>query len=117
MRGRLRQLRHLRIAAGQSRSTRKRRVGRARPEEETKPAAARTTAKPAKKKRKFPYRKVEDLEKDIAAGEAKVAELEASLASAETYRDANKFQETLQAFEKIKAELAVYTSTGKKQTN
>jgi ATP-binding cassette, subfamily F, member 3 len=74
--------------------------------DEARPQAARANAKLAKRKRKFPYRKVEDLENDIAAGEAKIADLEASLASAETYRDANKFQETLQAFEEAKAGLA-----------
>ena len=36
-------------------------------------------AKPAKRKRKFPYRKVPDLEADIAATEKKVADLEAAL--------------------------------------
>jgi ATP-binding cassette, subfamily F, member 3 len=79
---------------------------RNKPAEAEKPAPARANAKPAKRKRKFPYRKVEDLEKDIAAEEAKVAELEASLASAETYRDAGKFQETLQSFEEAKGKLA-----------
>ena len=49
---------------------------------------------------------MEDLEKDIAASETKAAELEASLASAETYRDAAKFQDTLKAFEEEKEKLA-----------
>jgi ATP-binding cassette subfamily F protein 3 len=74
--------------------------------EEPKPAAARSTAKPVKRKRKFPYRKIEDLEKDIAAGEARAAELETSLASAETYRDANKFRDTMKAFDEEKQRLA-----------
>jgi len=75
-------------------------------EEETKPAAARSSTKQPKRKRKFPYRKVEDLEKEIASGEAKASELEASLASAETYRDANKFHDTMKAFEEEKEKLA-----------
>lgn len=79
---------------------------RKRPEEPEKAIAVRAPAKPAKRKRKFPYRKIEDLEKDIAAGEAKAAELETSLASAETYRDAGKFQDTLKAFEETKTKLA-----------
>jgi ATP-binding cassette, subfamily F, member 3 len=74
--------------------------------EETKPASPRANVKQSKRKRKFPYRKVEDLEKDIAAGEARAAELETSLASAETYRDANKFQETMKAFDEQKKKLA-----------
>jgi ATP-binding cassette subfamily F protein 3 len=76
-----------------------------------KPAsAAKTTtaapAKPAKRKRKYPYRKVEDLERDIAGHETKVKQLEESLASAEVYRDANTFRDTMAAFETAKAELA-----------
>jgi ATP-binding cassette subfamily F protein 3 len=78
----------------------------ARAVEADKASSRPTTAKLPKRKRKFPYRKVADLEQDIAAGEAKVAELEESLASAETYRDANKFQETIKAFEDEKAKLA-----------
>ncbi|MCE9532852.1 MAG: ABC-F family ATP-binding cassette domain-containing protein [Planctomycetes bacterium] len=80
-----------------------------KPEPE-KPAAVAAPAspgsKPPKRKRKFPYRKLEDLEKDVAQREATIATLEASLASAETYRDANKFQETLKRFEDEKAKLA-----------
>ena len=79
---------------------------RQRAEEPEKPSPSRTSTKPAKRKRKFPYRKVEDLEKDIASAEQQVAELEASLASAETYRDAQKFQDTLKAFEETKAKVA-----------
>ncbi len=79
---------------------------RQRPEEPEKAATTRTNNKPPKRKRRFPYRKVEDLEKDIAAGEQQVADLEASLASAETYRDAGRFQDTLKAFEEFKAKLA-----------
>jgi ATP-binding cassette, subfamily F, member 3 len=79
---------------------------RRRPEEPEKPNPARATTKPSKRKRKFPYRKIEDLEKDIAAGEEKAAELETSLASAETYRDASRFHDTLKAFEETKTKLA-----------
>src|SRR5262249_971491 len=68
--------------------------------------ATRRSNKTPKRKRKFPYRKVEELEKDIAAGEAKVTELEASLASAETYRDAAKFHDTMKAFDEEKTKLA-----------
>jgi ATP-binding cassette, subfamily F, member 3 len=66
----------------------------------------RNVSKAPKRKRKFPYRKTEELEKDIATAEAIAAELEASLASAETYRDANKFRDTMKAFEEAKEKLA-----------
>jgi len=63
------------------------------------------SVKTPKRKRKFPYRKVEELEQDIAAGEQEAAALEAALASPELYRDASRMQETLKAFEVAKAHL------------
>jgi ATP-binding cassette subfamily F protein 3 len=60
-----------------------------------------------KRKRKFPYRKVHELEADIAALETRVRELEAALASSELYRDGNKVKETTQEFEDAKTGLAV----------
>jgi ATP-binding cassette subfamily F protein 3 len=67
------------------------------------PAAANT--KPGKRKRKFPYRKVEDLEADIATHEAKVAELEAALADGDLYRDANRVKDVMRDFEETKVTL------------
>jgi ATP-binding cassette subfamily F protein 3 len=66
---------------------------------------ARAAAKPPKRKRKFPYRKVEELEADIAADESRLKALEASLASSELYRDGDKVKETMQAFEDVKVRL------------
>jgi ATP-binding cassette, subfamily F, member 3 len=62
---------------------------------------------PAKQKRKrqFPYRKVEELEADIAAAETRLLEVEARLASGELYRDGEKVKETMRAFEETKARL------------
>jgi ATP-binding cassette subfamily F protein 3 len=68
----------------------------------SKPAA---DAKPAKRKRRFPYRKVEELEAEIATGETDVARLEATLADGDLYRDANKVRDTMKAFEEAKARL------------
>ncbi len=61
-----------------------------------------TTSKPVKRKRKFPYRKVEELEKEVMEQEELVAELEAKLAAPEIYRDANLVKETMQDFEDAK---------------
>jgi len=73
---------------------------------ETKSTAGEgRTVKPVKRKRRFPYRKVEDLEADIAASETELRELEASLASVELYRDGDKVKETMQAFEDVKVKL------------
>jgi ATP-binding cassette subfamily F protein 3 len=77
-------------------------------QEEERPTAAnqRASNAPARRKRKFPYRKVEDLEADIAATETQLQELEQLLASPELYRDGERIKETTKAFEETKAELA-----------
>jgi ATP-binding cassette subfamily F protein 3 len=74
---------------------------------EKEPAKTATNATPAKPKRKrrFPYRKLEDLEADIAAGETRLRELEQLLASPDLYRDGDKVKETTKAFEETKAGL------------
>jgi ATP-binding cassette subfamily F protein 3 len=63
--------------------------------------------KPAKRKRKFPYRKIEELEAEVMEQEQLVAELEASLGSPEIYKDANLVKETMQDFEDAKERLKV----------
>jgi ATP-binding cassette subfamily F protein 3 len=68
--------------------------------------ANRGKAAPQKRKRKFPYRKVEDLEADIAAAETEVRNLEEQLASPELYRDGEKVKQTTKAFEEAKVALA-----------
>jgi ATP-binding cassette, subfamily F, member 3 len=67
------------------------------------PAAAATTR--PKRKRRFPYRKVEDLERDIAAGETRLRDLEELLASPDLYRDGERVKETMRGFEETKAQL------------
>jgi ATP-binding cassette subfamily F protein 3 len=67
-------------------------------------AKPQATAK-TKRKRRFPYRKVEDLEADIAAGETRLREIERLLASADLYRDGDKVKETTRAFEETKQQL------------
>jgi ATP-binding cassette, subfamily F, member 3 len=66
------------------------------------PSAA-TAAKAAKRKRKFPYRKVEEIEADLMEAEIRVSEFEGLINSPELYRDARKMQDTLQEFEDAKA--------------
>lgn len=65
-----------------------------------------TSEKPAKRKRKFPYRKVPDLEADIATTEGKVNTLEAALQSADVYRDPAKLRQTMADLESSKDSLA-----------
>jgi ATP-binding cassette subfamily F protein 3 len=69
-------------------------------------AESRSATKPAKRKRRFAYRKVEDLEAEIAEAETELQELEAALASPELYREGAKIQKTMQAFEDAKTRLA-----------
>ncbi|AWM41602.1 putative ABC transporter ATP-binding protein [Gemmata obscuriglobus] len=63
--------------------------------------------KAAKPKRKFPYRKVPDIEADIAKTEQKVADLEAALQTPDVYKDANRLRETMSDLEKTKGALAL----------
>jgi ATP-binding cassette subfamily F protein 3 len=67
--------------------------------------AGGTAAGKRKRKRRFPYRKVEDLEADIAHGETELRELEQRLASPDLYRDGERVKETMRAFEETKTRL------------
>jgi ATP-binding cassette subfamily F protein 3 len=58
-----------------------------------------------KRKRRFPYRKVEELEADIAGCETQLRELEEKLASPDLYRDGDKVKQTTQSFEDTKKRL------------
>jgi ATP-binding cassette, subfamily F, member 3 len=68
------------------------------------PATGPTNVK-GKRKRKFPYRKVEDLEAEIAATETEIQELEQLMASPDLYRDGERVKETTRAFEEAKEQL------------
>jgi ATP-binding cassette subfamily F protein 3 len=60
---------------------------------------------PTKRKRKFPYRKIEDIEADIAATETEIQELEQLMASPDLYRDGERVKQTTKAFEEAKTTL------------
>jgi ATP-binding cassette subfamily F protein 3 len=73
---------------------------------EVPPAPARVAhPEPARRKRRFPYRKVEDLEADIAVAETRLREVEQLLASPELYRDGERVKEATRAFSETKAQL------------
>ncbi len=61
---------------------------------------------PVKRKRKFPYRTVADLEAEIAATETKVATLEAALQNAEIYKDPPRLKQTMADLDATKDALA-----------
>ena len=73
----------------------------------TKPAEDGKAAVPAKvkRKRRFPYRKVEDLEADIAREETRLRETEQRLASPDLYRDGERVKAATREFEEIKQRL------------
>jgi ATP-binding cassette subfamily F protein 3 len=58
-----------------------------------------------KRKRKFPFRKVRDLELDIEKAEARIADHEARLVDPEVYKDGRKVAELTRAMETDRAEL------------
>lgn len=64
------------------------------------------SAAPAKRKRRFPYRKAADIESDIATSEARLRELETLLASPDHYRMGDKIKQTTQEFEEMKVRIA-----------
>jgi ATP-binding cassette, subfamily F, member 3 len=55
--------------------------------------------------RKFPYRKAEDLEQEIADSEERIVELEASLADPEVHRDGRRMAEITAEYDKAKLKL------------
>lgn len=73
---------------------------------ETKDASKATATEGSKKrKRRFPYRKVEELEAEIDELETQLEELEQRMASPDLYRDGDRVKETTQQFEDTKAKL------------
>jgi ATP-binding cassette subfamily F protein 3 len=62
--------------------------------------------KPEKRRRKFPYRKTDDLEREIAEVEAKVSTVEDLLGQPATWRDPIKARSTQQDHEELKSRLA-----------
>jgi ATP-binding cassette subfamily F protein 3 len=80
-------------------------TARRRAPEPAENSTAPVQTAPRKRKRRFPYRKVEDLEREIEAAESRLRELEQLLASPELYRDGERVKETTAAFEDSKRNL------------
>jgi ATP-binding cassette subfamily F protein 3 len=78
----------------------------AKPRAETEEARAAPPPKTAKRKRRFPYRKIEELEAEIAQVEEQQRQLGEQLASPDLYRDGEKVKQATQAFEETKTRLA-----------
>lgn len=64
------------------------------------------TAKADKRKRKFPYRKLHDIEDDIAREESHIEQLESDLALPEVHRDGDRMREVQRDYEDAQERLA-----------
>jgi ATP-binding cassette subfamily F protein 3 len=80
------------------------RSGSSRPNEA---ASASESAKPAKRKRRFPYRKIEEIERDIADKEEAVRQLEAEMADPQIHRLPDRIREVTRLHDALKVELTV----------
>lgn len=69
-------------------------------------AAATRPDETARRKRKFPYRKVDDLEGEIAAAEAQIAQLQEELGNSDLYRDGQRVKDVRETFDQLQARLA-----------
>ncbi|MFV0442516.1 MAG: ABC-F family ATP-binding cassette domain-containing protein [Planctomycetaceae bacterium] len=67
---------------------------------------ASPTSRSEKRKRRFPYRKLEDIETDIARIEGEIADLETDLASPEVLRDGERTKRVHQDYAAAQDELA-----------
>lgn len=80
--------------------------GQAREESRAKPQAAEEDHQPEKRRRKFPYRKVSDIEADIAEQEELLESLQQALADPAVHRDGDRARETKEAFEETQEAIA-----------
>ncbi len=84
---------------------RRARTPKTAPAGESSESGTKTEEAP-RRKRKFPYRKVYDLEEEIASAEARIAELEAEMAKSDFYRDGQRVRETREHYDEIRTQLA-----------
>lgn len=75
----------------------------ATPNSTTTPSALGTPA--TRRKRKFPYRKPEQIEREIATTEERITALEFNLAHPDTYRDPDRARATREEYEQLQAAL------------
>ena len=79
----------------------------ASPEDKSARSAAKKPEreKPARRKRKFPYRKVADLEADIQACESRIEQLHQTLASPQNTRSGERIKEATEELGQLSAQL------------
>jgi len=83
-------------------------AGEKSPRREKKPESPTNTSLPAKqkRKRKFPYKKPQDIEAEIGSVEAEIAQQEHALTTPEVYSDGKKVSAMLASLEDARAKLA-----------
>ena len=69
--------------------------------------SARDDSKPARRKRRFPYRKTEEIERDIAEKEVTLRHLETEMADPQIHRMPDRIREITRQHDSLSAELAV----------
>jgi ATP-binding cassette, subfamily F, member 3 len=79
---------------------------RAAASEIEKPALAPPKSDGKKRKRKFPYRKIEDIEADIADRESRIVQSERLLVSPEVYKDGRRVKEVQKQLAGLREEVA-----------
>jgi ATP-binding cassette, subfamily F, member 3 len=72
--------------------------------ETEKPPPSKQDAK--KRKRKFPYRKIEEIEADVADREARIQQSEALLVSPDVYKDGRRVKEVQDQLVELRNDLA-----------
>jgi ATP-binding cassette, subfamily F, member 3 len=72
----------------------------------SKTPATDDDAKPARRKRRFPYRKTEDIEREIAEKETALQQLETEMADPQIHRTPDRIREVTRQHQSLKDELA-----------
>jgi ATP-binding cassette, subfamily F, member 3 len=70
------------------------------------PPAPTDSSKPTRRKRRFPYRKIEEIERDIADKEVTLRQLETEMADPQIHRTPDRIREVTRQHETLRAELA-----------
>jgi ATP-binding cassette subfamily F protein 3 len=70
------------------------------------PPAPTDSSKPTRRKRRFPYRKIEEIERDIADKEVTLRQLETEMADPQIHRTPDRIREVARQHETLRAELA-----------
>lgn len=99
---------HQKRRAEQVRGDREADEAEAKKNAKSAPATSATTTPSAnvRRKRKFPYRKQQDIEADIAKQEARAAQMQDEMADPQVHRDGKRLHQLAQDFEQLRLDIA-----------